>query len=54
MKTDWSILKLDLGKLDIGKLKTVPSNLSKLNEIVDNDVSKKTVVEIKEWWWNGY
>ena len=30
--------KSDVDKLDIGKLETVPTNLSKLNNVVDNVV----------------
>ena len=36
-------LKTEADKLDIGKLATVPVDLSKLSNVVKNDVVKKTV-----------
>ena len=35
---------MDLDELDVDKLKTVPVDLSKLNNVVDNDVVKKNCV----------
>ena len=35
-------LKTEVGKLDIDKLKTVPNDLTKLSNVVKNDVVKKT------------
>ena len=36
-------MKAKVEKLDNGKLKTVPIDLSKLSNVVNNDVVKKTV-----------
>ena len=36
-------LKAELDKIDIDKLKTVPVNLSKLSNVVNNEVVKKAV-----------
>ena len=36
-------MKAEVDKLDIGKLVSVPVDLSKLNDVVKNDVVKKTV-----------
>ena len=36
----WIILKTKLDKLDVGKLKTVPVELEKLSDVVDNEVLK--------------
>ena len=41
-KTNLANLKTEVDKLDIGKLKTVPVDLSKLSNIVKNEVVKKT------------
>ena len=38
-------LNTDVDKLDIDKLKTVPTGLSKLGNVVDNDVVKETVYD---------
>ena len=43
LKTNLSSLKTEVDKLDSGKLATVPVDLSKLNNVVKNDVAKKTV-----------
>ena len=45
LKTDLSRLKTEVDKLDIGKLETVPLDLSKLSNVVKNDVVKKTVYD---------
>ena len=42
LKTNLSNLKTKVDKLDIGKLRTVPVNLSKLSNAVKNEVIKKT------------
>ena len=44
-KSDLASLKADVDKTDIDKLKTFPVDLSKLNNIADNDVVKKTVYD---------
>ena len=36
-------MKAEVDKLDIGELVSVPVDLSKLNDVVKNDVVKKTV-----------
>ena len=41
-KTNLATLKTEVDKLDIGKLKTVPVDLSKLSNVVKNEVIKKT------------
>ena len=40
-KSGSSYLKTEVYKIDIDKLKTVPNNLSKLRNLVDDDVVKK-------------
>ena len=42
-KTNLTNLKTEVDKLDIGQLVPVPVNLSKLSNVVKNDVVKKTV-----------
>ena len=44
LKTNSASLKTEVGKLDINKLATVPVDLSKLSDVVKNDVVKKTVM----------
>ena len=44
---DLASLKSDVGELDIGKLKTVTDDLSKLTNTSKSDVVKKTI------WWIG-
>ena len=41
-KTNLAALKTEVDKLDIDKLKTRPIDLSKLSNVVENDVVKKT------------
>ena len=41
LKTNLANLKTEVDKLDIGKLATVPVDLSKLSNVVKNDVVKK-------------
>ena len=43
-KTDLTSLKAKVDKLNVNKLKTVPVDLNKLSNVVDNDVVKKTVM----------
>ena len=41
LKTDLASLKTEVNKLDIDKLAEVPLDLSKLSDVVKNDVAKK-------------
>ena len=41
-KTNLAALKTEVDKIDIDKLKTVPVDLAKLSNVVNNDVVKKT------------
>ena len=43
LKTDLANLKTEVDKLDTDKIKTVPVDLSKLSNVVKNDVVKETV-----------
>ena len=43
LKTNLSSLKTEVDKLDIDKLVPVPNHLSKLSNVVKNDVVKKIV-----------
>ena len=43
LNTNLSSLKTEVDKLDIDKLIPIPSDLSKLSNVVKNDVVKKTV-----------
>ena len=43
LKTNLANLKTEVDKLDIEKLVAVPANLSKLSNVVKNNVVKKTV-----------
>ena len=45
LKTNLANLKTEVGKLDIDKLAPVPVDLSKLSDVVKNDVVKKTVYD---------
>ena len=45
LKTNLAKLKTEVDKLDIDKLATVPVDLSKLSNVVKNDVVKKTVYD---------
>ena len=42
-KSDLASLKAEIDKIYVGKLKTVPAALSKLSDVVNYDVVKKTV-----------
>ena len=44
LKTDLANLKTEIGKLDIDKLVPVPVDLSKLSDVVKNDVVKKNCI----------
>ena len=41
-KTNLAALKTEFDKIDVDKLKTVPTDLAKLSNVVNNDVVKKT------------
>ena len=43
LKTNLANLKIEVDKLDIEKLVPIPADLSKLSNVVKNDVVKKTV-----------
>ena len=45
LKTNLANLKIKVDKLDVDKLTTVPVDLSKLSNVVKNDVVKKTVYD---------
>ena len=45
LKTNLASLKTEVNKLDIGKLVPIPADLSKLSNVVKNDVVKKTVYD---------
>ena len=42
LKTNLAHLKSEIDKLDVDKLKPIPTNLNKLSDLVKNDVVKKT------------
>ena len=42
-KTDLTSLKTQVDNWDVDKQKTIPADLSKLSDVGDNDVAKKTV-----------
>ena len=44
-KTDLANLKTKLDNLDVDQLKNGPTGLSKLSDLVENDVFKKTVYD---------
>ena len=43
-KPDLASLKARVNEIDIDKIKTIPADLSKLSNVVDNDVAKKNCV----------
>ena len=43
IKSELASLKPEVDKIDVGKLKTLPTDLSKLSYVVKNEVIKKTV-----------
>ena len=46
-KTNLAALKTEVDKVDVDKLKTVPVDLAKLSNVVNNDVVKKTYFNTK-------
>ena len=44
-KNDLADLKTEVHKLDINELKTMPADLSKLSDVVKNEVVKKHVYD---------
>ena len=44
-KTDLVSLKTKIDNLDVDKRKTVPADLSKLSNLVDNDVVERTTYD---------
>ena len=47
LKTDWSSLKSKVDKLDVDKLLPASVDLSKLSDVVNNNVVKKDVCNVK-------
>ena len=45
LKTNLASLKTQVDKLDVDKLAPVPVDLSKLNDVVKNDVARTTVYD---------
>ena len=45
LKPNLATLKVEVEKIDVDKLKTVPVNLSKLSNLVKNEVVKKTAYD---------
>ena len=43
--SDLASLKAEIDKIDVDKLKTVPADLSKLSNVVNHGVIKKTVYD---------
>ena len=48
LKSNSATLKTEVDKLDIDKLAPVPADLSKVSDVVKNDVVKKTVYDIQD------
>ena len=46
-KTNLAVLKTEVDKIDVDKLKTTPADLAKLTNAVENDLVKKTVYNTK-------
>ena len=46
-KTNLAALKTEVDKTDADKLKTVPIDLAKLSNVVNNDVVKKLIIILK-------
>ena len=44
-KSDFATLKTKVDNLDVDKLKTVPADSSGLKNVLDNDVTKKTIYD---------
>ena len=47
-KTNLAVLKTEVDKIDVNKLKKVPADLAKLSNVVTNDVVKKTTYNTLE------
>ena len=45
LKSNLPKLKAGIDKIDVDKLKTVPTDLSKLSNLVNNEVVKKSVYD---------
>ena len=45
LKSILASLKTEVDKINVGKLKTVPVDLSKLSNVVNNDVVRRTVYD---------
>ena len=46
-KTNLAALNTEVDKIDVDKLKTVPVDLGKLSNVVNNDVVKKLIIILK-------
>ena len=46
-KTNLAALNAEVDKIDVDKLKTVPVDLGKLSNVVNNDVVKKLIIILK-------
>ena len=46
-KTNLAALKTEVDKIDVDKLKTVPVDLAKLSNVVNDDVVKKLIIILK-------
>ena len=46
-KTNLAALKTEVDKIDADKLKTVPTDLAKLTNAVENDLVKKLIIILK-------
>ena len=46
-KTNLAALKTEVDKIDADRLKTVPVDLAKLSNVVDNDRVKKLIIILK-------
>ena len=44
LKTNLTNLESEVDKLDVGKLKPIPTDLSKLSDVVKNDVVKRLII----------
>ena len=46
-KTNLAALKTEIDKIDADKLKTIPIDLNRLNNLVKNDVVKRLIIMLK-------
>ena len=46
-KTNLAALKTEVDKIDVDTLKTLPVDLAKLSNFVNNDVVKKLIIKLK-------